>query len=418
MASITYQILSKKKDQVSIYMRLSESREFGSRAKTGLTINRSDWSEVKNMPKQKTVNQKNLYQKLVKLKAHILDKLNASVIEGDRLNKNWLPKQIKLFFYGSTLPNENYKLSYWIKDIIKNSNTIKNAKKGIGLSKSRVNSYNSLLATYLDYDNEEKYSIVDFDRVLFDDLKSWLLTVKKYNPTTAIKKLNDIKAVINYAQNKSKVKLSEDFKNIKFEKVSSYDDDMDVISLSKKEIEQIEKADLKKDALINARKWLIIACFCGQRANALTSRITEDSLEKHGKGYKIVMKQKKGNKNVDIPVLPKVKKIFDEGFPYKITPQKLNEHIKEICKIAKINKLIVGKLYDPKTKRKVKVKKEKYHFITTHIGRRTFAQLHYKLMKTETIMRVTGHKRLSTFELYIGKNDDTHIDDFLKLYDI
>ena len=72
----------------------------------------------------------------------------------------------------------------------------------------------------------------------------------------------------------------------------------------------------------------------------------------------------------------------------------------------------------PEIKRKVKVKKEKYHFITTHTGRRTFATLHYKKLPHEDIMEVTGHKRISTFLLYIGMNDDTHIDGFHKLYDI
>ena len=417
MASITYQILSKKPGQVSIFMRLSVSREINFRAKTGLTINKNDWSEAKKMPKQNTASQKNLHQKLVELKANIFDRLNNSIIEGDRLDTSWLPKQIELFFYGSTLPTENNKLSYWIEHLIKNSNTIKNGKGSVGLSKSRINSYKSLLATYLEYDTKEKYCVQDFDNLLFEELKDWLFNFKKYNASTAYKKLNDIQAVIRYATSKSKVKPSEDFKYIKFEKISTYDFDMDVITLTESEIQQIEKADLENEALINARKWLIIACFIGQRVNTF-NRITKDNFKKYGGNYKIVVKQTKGNKTVDIPVLPRVKNIYEEGFPYKVSSQKLNKHIKEICRIAQINNLIVGRLYDPEIKRKVKVKKEKYHFITTHTGRRTFATLHYKKLPNEDIMEVTGHKRISTFLLYIGMNDDTHIDGFHKLYDI
>ena len=417
MASITYQILSKKPGQVSIFMRLSVSREINFRAKTGLTINKNDWSEAKKMPKQNTASQKNLHQKLVELKANIFDRLNNSVIEGDRLDTSWLSKQIELFFYGSTLPTENYKLCYWIEHIIKNSNTIKNGKGSVGLSESRINSYKSLLATYLEYDTKEKYRVQDFDNLLFEDLKGWLFNFKKYNPSTAYKKLTDIQAVIRYATTKSKVKPSEDFKDIKFEKINTYDSDMNVITLSESEIEQIEKAVLENEALINARKWLIIACFTGQRVNTV-NKITKDSFKKYGGNYKIVIKQKKGNKPVDIPVLPRVKNIYEEGFPYKVSSQKLNKHIKEICRVAQIDNLIVGRLRDPKINRDVKVEKEKYHFIASHIGRRTFATLHYKKLAIEDIMKVTGHKRMSTFLKYIDMNDDTHIAAFHKLYDI
>ena len=51
----------------------------------------------------------------------------------------------------------------------------------------------------------------------------------------------------------------------------------------------------------------------------------------------IELKQQKTYKRVTIPVLEKTKEIIKDGLPYKISIQKFNKHIKEICRIAEIN---------------------------------------------------------------------------------
>ena len=106
----------------------------------------------------------------------------------------------------------------------------------------------------------------------------------------------------------NEIEISKDFNSIKFQKVETYDDDMDVITLTENEIERIHNLDLQKEALINARKWLILSIFTGQRGTTLVERINQKNFHPFGNEYKIELKQIKGNKKVYIPVLPPVKK--------------------------------------------------------------------------------------------------------------
>jgi len=191
---------------------------------------------------------------------------------------------------------------------------------------------------------------------------------------------------------------------------------MDVITLTENEIERIHNLDLQKEALINARKWLILSIFTGQRGTTLVERINQKNFHPFGNEYKIELKQIKGNKKVYIPVLPPVKKIFEEGLPYKISTQKLNQYIKTICKLAEINEMVMGNKRNKETNRNEKKLRPKYEYISTHTGRRTFATIHYNKIHTPIIMRVTGHKKESTFLQYINQNNDDHIDTFIDYY--
>ena len=196
--------------------------------------------------------------------------------------------------------------------------------------------------------------------------------------------------------------------------IIAYDDDMDVIILTPKEIEKIEKTTLTSEALLNARKWLILGCYTGQRGKALTTRIRKENFHKYGSDLVIKIIQKKGGKPIIIPVLPKVKKIYDNGLPYVVSIQKLNKHFKAIGKIAELNDMVMGRVQEDK--RGVKKLRPKHNYISTHIGRRSFASNHYGKIPTPIIMKVTGHSKESTFLTYINQSDDSHIDTFLEFY--
>ncbi len=98
---------------------------------------------------------------------------------------------------------------------------------------------------------------------------------------------------------------------------------------------------------------------------------------------------------------------------------KLNKYFKEIGKLAGLNELVMGRITEAEIKGKkrgVKKLRPKYQYISTHIGRRTFASNHYGKIPTPIIMRVTGHPKESTFLGYINQTDDSHIDTFLNFY--
>jgi len=416
MASIKFEVLSNSQT-APIYLRLSVKRNVTPRAKTGLYIDSKEWSRETKLPKQtKSVN-KNLTTDLLKLKVFILEKLNKSIIENNNINKLWLEHKIDVFFKRVDESKNEVLVVKWIKHIIENSHTMPNQKKQKGLSKNRIKSYKSLLVKfqkYQEYNRGKNFNIIDIDKKFFSNFEKWLLTNEKYSASTSTKFLTDLQKVVRVASNE--IEISKDFNSIKFQKVETYDDDMDVITLNENEIERIHNLDLQNEALINARKWLILSIFTGQRGTTLVERINQKNFHSYGNEYKIELKQIKGNKKVYIPVLPPVKKIFKEGLPYKISTQKLNQYIKTICKLAEINEMVMGNKRNKETNRNEKKLRPKYEYISTHTGRRTFATLHYRIIETPDIMRVTGHKKESTFLQYINQNNDDHLDTFIDYY--
>jgi integrase len=129
--------------------------------------------------------------------------------------------------------------------------------------------------------------------------------------------------------------------------------------------------------------------------------------------------QQKTKKPITIGIIaPHVIDIIENSFPYKISTQKLNDHIKKVCEIAKINTMIEGKIYDAKTGRKIYGKYEKYKLITTHSFRRSFCTNYYKKIPTPVLMGISGHSKESIFRVYINAPEDTdeNADLFMKFY--
>ena len=87
---------------------------------------------------------------------------------------------------------------------------------------------------------------------------------------------------------------------------------------------------MPNDYLDNARDWLLIACYTGQRIsdylNFTSSMIITDE---DGISY-IEFSQKKTNTKMRLPILSKVSEILDKRngeFPRRISEQKLNKYI-------------------------------------------------------------------------------------------
>ena len=79
--------------------------------------------------------------------------------------------------------------------------------------------------------------------------------------------------------------------------------------------------------------------------------------------------------------------------------------MKEVFKRFGIDQIIKGYKMNPKTKRKELVEAPKHVLLASHDMRRSFATYHFdKGVSVNLIMKITGHKRESTFYEYIGRN--------------
>lgn len=403
MATIKYQLLSNS-ENAPIYLRLSIKRGLTPRTKIGLHINPKDWSTT-NYPKTNTTNNKNLKSDLQKLETYILDEVNNANTRAEKINTSWLKYKIDLHFKRITENKQSDLLTDAIQTIIDEAPTRKNGKGGLGLSKSRVNAYTSLKNIITDYQKKSVFKVKDVDVKFGKDFLKYLLNTKKYQKSYAVKKIADLKTVCNDASFYG-VETNPQLKKIDSTKAKNDN----ILYLSPKELEQIEDAVLLSDALKNARKWLLLGCNIGQRGGDLLQLDETNFINRNGLEV-IELKQQKTDKNITIPVLEKTKEIIENGLPYKISIQKFNQYIKEICKIAEINQPIQGskitvteKGKGNKEKRKISGTYPKWQLMASHVCRRSFASNLYGTLPTPLIMSITAHSSEKMLLNYIGKD--------------
>lgn len=116
----------------------------------------------------------------------------------------------------------------------------------------------------------------------------------------------------------------------------------------------------------------------------------------------IRIKTQKTKTPVVIPINGMLRSILNSGFDLMtpVSDQKINKHIKEICKIAGINEMIEVTIN--KGGEYVSEVHPKHDLVTTHTARRSGATNMYKAgIPPLAIMKITGHKTENSFMKYI-----------------
>lgn len=116
--------------------------------------------------------------------------------------------------------------------------------------------------------------------------------------------------------------------------------------------------------------------------------ITEDIYEKYSR-----------NKNASDYLFP----LTEKG--NKVSNQKLNKHIKELCRIIGLDRNVTNPIYGSDNKPIEGTDKPKplWEEVTTHIGRRSFIRYHVeKGTPVHTIKSMTGHRSTKVFEGYFS----------------
>lgn len=404
MATIKF-ILQSKSYNAPIYLRLSLNKRKTIKRKTGLNIDPKKWSSDKGFPKQNYSDEKNLASDLRKLKDYILDEVNAANTKGNEITGDWLLYHIDLHFERIAENKQSELILDAIQNLLDTADFRKNARGGIGLSKSRKNAYTSLKTIFKEYQGGKSFKVKEVNVKFANDFLKYLLNNKQYSKNYALKKIADLKTVCFHAESEG-IKTHPQLRKIS----SAKGKNESIIYLSPNELKQIENANIESEALQNARKWLLLGCNIGQRGGDLLS-ITEDNFVTRNGLEVIELTQQKTGKNVTIPVLPTTKDILKTGLPYKISIQKLNEQIKTVCQISQINEMTEGGIIEVtekgkgnKQKRKVYGTYPKYDLITTHVCRRSFASNLYGELPTPLIMQITAHSTEKMLLNYIGKS--------------
>lgn len=180
----------------------------------------------------------------------------------------------------------------------------------------------------------------------------------------------------------------------------------DTIYLTEQELALIKNAILPTQRLENARDIFLLACYTGLRSQDY-DKLNREHLIQDGTMLKI--RTEKTDVEVVIPLHPIAKSILEKynGTPRLISTQKLNEYIKEVCRIVGITEMLsISRTYGGK---KRSVTKPKCDFVSSHTARRSFATNAFKAgLPTLSIMAITGHKTETVFLKYIRVSNEEH----------
>ena len=242
-----------------------------------------------------------------------------------------------------------------------------------------------------------KIAYTDLNQDFYNKFIDYFVDVEKHeNRTIKDKHLSALSSFLNWSVSKDYI-TKNPYSHTKFPfKISP----ADTVSLNESELNILYNLDLKSERLDRVRDIFCLECFCGVRYSDM-SKVLPENL----KGNHLDIITQKTSEPLHIPLrkeaLNLIHKYFDKQLAFPtLSNQKLNDYIKELCELAGFNEQIALMSFSGKTKTTEVF--EKFKLISTHTARRTFATLSYlRGIDPFVIMKITGHKDLKTFQIYL-----------------
>lgn len=191
----------------------------------------------------------------------------------------------------------------------------------------------------------------------------------------------------------------------------------EIISINLDELQRIENLTGLPPHLNTARDYFSICCRTGQRISDV-KRISALAISTGT----WTIQQKKGSRQkqkvVQLPLVGFTEPVKDIVNKYggklpEMSEQHLNKHIKEICKLAKIDQEIYTERWQGN--KKIKIPGKKYEFITSHSGKKAFITILASMgVPIKVISDLTGTTIKTIEKHYLGKTELYIIDNYLK----
>tara|TARA_R110000803_G_C11987831_1_gene321546 strand:- start:3308 stop:4534 length:1227 start_codon:yes stop_codon:yes gene_type:complete len=270
-------------------------------------------------------------------------------------------------------------------------NTIKDNKQ----SQNIINSF------------KDNIELADCTFNLFDEFTEYLRFEKKYAVSNLNRKIRFLKTILKEAKRKYPNEVPDDFRDLeplretKAEKNKK--EGVYKVTFTNEELTTISNLKLKRDSLINARKWLTIGVNTAVRVSDLLN-LTLNEFDFDIKNSPLKKQQQKTQSFAHIPILPPVQEVLKD-FPHKISSQKFDKYLKEICELAGMTNIVKSSKSVKTTKgwRVKVVEDKKYTFCSSHMFRRSFITKYFGKLPNQEIMKVSGHKSEREFLGYVQK---------------
>ena len=411
MATINFKVRSKKNPS-KVYVRIKNGRKYDYTVPTEIFVNPTNWNPIKGRVRATSSDISNLVnEKLDILQSKIMLNINR-IVANDTLCIDELDRIIVNDEIKSQVDQADKSLlvNYINFYIEKKREQYELGKIGI----TNLTKYNVIRRNIEEIQKQKSkiYFVKDVDLDFITKFEIFCKVQKKYMPNTTGRAIKYLKTVCRDAR------INGIETSLQIDAIKGYTEKIKFVILNSVELEQIEKVKFEKVNLDDARDWLLISCYTGQRVSDFLrfrrGMLTEVEINLEKKVLMIEFTQQKTKKEMKLPLGPKILKILEKRngeFPKRISDQRYNENIKTVCLMAGLTQIVSGSKIDSKTKRKTSGKFCKYELITSHIGRRSFASNNYGKMPTPSIMYATGHSTEQMLLKYIGKsNEDRALD--------
>jgi integrase len=415
MATINFYINEKdpnKEYTINVFLKNGRKGKF--KKTTGLKIIAKHWDNKKEAPKPESktgdANYYVLRRKLPKLKAKINEAVKDANYNDASINGDWLEHQINVFFNRETSSLDfKYFTQYAEHFIDRLPYRIK--KDGqTGLTPATTRKYQTTLNKVLEFEKfkRKRFKVDEINLKFHGDFIQFLNKKQNLNLNTIGKYIKCLKTILRNAKQNG-IKINSDAEKDAFRNTS---EKTYFVTLNEIEIDKIFNLDLSSiPYLQNAKDWLIIGVWTGARVSDLLS-FTMNNINNGFLEYT----SKKTKQKIMLPLHWQVQSTIDKNegkLPRKISHQRYNDYIKEVCKLAGIDQLEKGAIFindkkenDKKLKtpqRKKVGEYPKWKMVSTHTARRSFATNHYGKLPTPVIMSATGHTTERMLLDYIGK---------------
>ena len=265
------------------------------------------------------------------------------------------------------------------------------------LSYDSIRKFTTIKNHLIEYEKHLRTNLTfeKIDMLFYDRFVGYLLDEKKMVNNSAFKIIGLLKIFLKWSYERGINK------NLTFQKFKIKEDKVDIVTLSQDELNKISDLNLANNKRLDrVRDLFLFGCYTGGRFSDL-SKIEWGDL-KDNIWY---LRVKKTRDVLEIPLLDEavaiVNKYKDHITPLpRISNQKLNAYLKEVCCLAELNEPV--KITRYRGNKPLVFEGPKHEFVSIHTARRTFiTQSLLRGMKSEIVMSISGHKNFKTFKKYL-----------------
>ncbi len=296
---------------------------------------------------------------------------------------------------------EKVKCVEFFESIVERRKTGKELTKGKRFSSQTITHYNSFVKSikgFQEYNCKRFYYLEEFKyKKLIEEYEIYLTTELDMMINSIHNKMKTLKSFLQVAVSESLIS----FNPFKHHNITLYTEDSNAVVFTKEEMLQLEKLDFRDNPFYDRiRDQYLIYLWSGVRKGDLKNLLNVISPESKEYTFKC-------HKTMEFSIVPAfdtlkmVAEKYNYDFPEPIHDVIVLREIKQICKLLPSMNKSEEKAYTKGgvTKREIL---KKYQMIGIHTARRTLATILVEHgLQHEQVMKITGHKKLATFQKYV-----------------